>query len=129
MNISTTKQNLVIFTIVTLSSGWIGAWVNTVVPSPSPQQSLRILIFLLLPFLTVFVLRGFGKDGWKDFGLRLNLKGNLGWYALALLVYPLTIFLTLGLGAIFGWFHSMGCEHRVLGLCYPSSVWVSPCPC
>jgi membrane protease YdiL (CAAX protease family) len=102
MNKSTTLRNLIIFSIVALSAGWLGAWVNTVIPSPSPQESLGILIFLLLPFLTVFLLRGFGGDGWKDFGLRLNLKGNWGWYLLALLMYPASILLTLGLGTVFG---------------------------
>jgi membrane protease YdiL (CAAX protease family) len=102
MSKSTTTRNLFIFAVVTLAAGWIGAWVNTVIPSPSPQESLGILIFLLLPFLTVLLLRGFGKDGWKDFGLRLNLKGNWGWYLLALLMYPASILLTLGLGAVFG---------------------------
>ena len=93
--------NLIIFTIVAVSAGWIGAWVNTVIPSPSPQESLGILIFLFLPFVTVFLLRGFGKDGWKDFGLKLNLKGNWVWYLLALLAYPAAIILTLGLGTVF----------------------------
>ena len=94
-------RNLIIFTIVAVSAGWIGAWVNTVIPSPSPQESLGILIFLFLPFVTVFLLRGFGKDGWKDFGLKLNLKGNWVWYLLALLAYPAAIILTLGLGTVF----------------------------
>ena len=102
MSKSTTLRNLVIFTILALSAGWIGAWVNTVVPSPSPQESLGILIFITLPFLAAFLLRGFGGDGWKDFGLRLNLKGNWGWYLLALLMYPAATLLTLGLGAVFG---------------------------
>ena len=102
MNKSTTLRNLIIFSAIAISAGWLGAWVNTVVPSPSPQESLGILIFLLLPFLTVFLLRGFGKDGWKDFGLKLNLKGNWGWYLLALLMYPVSVLLTLGLGAVFG---------------------------
>lgn len=102
MNKSTLARNLIIFSIITLAAGWIGVWVNTVVPSPNPQESLGILVFLFLPLLTVFVLRGFGGDGWKDFGLRLNLKGNGIWYALALLAYPVAIFLTLALGAVFG---------------------------
>lgn len=102
MNKSTTLRNLIIFAIISLAAGWIGAWVNTVVPSPSPQESLGLLIFLLLPFLTVFILRGVGKDGWKDFGLRLNLKGNWGWYLISLLMYPVSILLTLGLGTVFG---------------------------
>jgi membrane protease YdiL (CAAX protease family) len=102
MTKSTTQRNLIIFSLVTISAGWIGAWLNTVIPSPSPQESLGLLTFLLLPFLAVFLLRGFGKDGWADFGLRLNLKGNMGWYALALLVFPAMIALTLLLGAFFG---------------------------
>ena len=102
MNKSTTLRNLIIFAIISLAAGWIGSWVNTVVPSPSPQESLGLLIFLLLPFLTVFILRGVGKDGWKDFGLRLNLKGNWGWYLISLLMYPVSILLTLGLGTVFG---------------------------
>jgi len=102
VNQTTTLRNLIIFALISLSAGWIGTWVNTVIPSPSPQESLGILIFLLLPFLTVFILRGFGKDGWNDFGLQLKLKGNWGWYLLALLMYPAAIILTLGLGAVFG---------------------------
>jgi membrane protease YdiL (CAAX protease family) len=102
MNKSSSLRNLIIFSIITLSAGWLGAWVNTVIPSPSPQESLGLLLFLLLPFLGVFLLRGFGKDGWADFGLRLNFKGNLGWHALALLVFPVAIALTLLLGALFG---------------------------
>ena len=102
MNKSTTLRNLIIFSVIAISAGWIGAWVNTVIPSPSPQESLGILIFLLLPFLTVFILRGFGKDGWSDFGLRLHLKENWGWYLLALLLYPASSLLTLSLGAVFG---------------------------
>lgn len=94
-------RNLVIFSIVTISCGWFGVWVNTQIPSPSPQQSLGILIFLLAPLLTVLLLRGFGGDGWADFGLRLNLKGNLVWYAFAFLIYPVTIALTLGLSLLF----------------------------
>ena len=102
MNKNNILHNLIIFAIVSAGAGWLGAWVNTVIESPSPQQSLGILIFLFLPFLTVFLLRGFGGDGWKDFGLRLNLKGNWGWYALSLLIYPASILLTLILGAVFG---------------------------
>ncbi|MEW5828307.1 MAG: type II CAAX endopeptidase family protein [Chloroflexota bacterium] len=97
-----TLRNLIIFAVVSALSGWLGVWINRVIPSPSPQQSLGLLVFITLPLLTSLFLRGFGGDGWSDFGLRLNLKGNLGWYAFSLLLYPATIFLTLGLGAVFG---------------------------
>ena len=97
-----TLRNLIIFAIVSALSGWLGVWINQMIPSPSPQQSLGLLVFITLPLLTSLVLRGFGGDGWSDFGLRLNLRGNLGWYAFSLLLYPATIFLTLSLGAVFG---------------------------
>jgi len=94
-------RNLIIFTIVTLGCGWFGAWINTQVPSPSPQQSLGLLIWILAPLLTVLILRSLGKDGWSDFGLRFNFKGNLGWYLFAFLLYPVTIAVTLLLGRVF----------------------------
>ncbi|MFZ5858632.1 MAG: CPBP family intramembrane glutamic endopeptidase [Chloroflexota bacterium] len=97
-----TLRNLIIFSIIAISIGWIAAWVNTQIPSPSPQQSLGLLLWLIIPFLAVFLLRGLGGDGWADFGLGLNLRGNGLWYALSILIYPLTIFLTLGLGAATG---------------------------
>ena len=102
MKHSTTRRNLIIFTLIAVSAGWIGAWLNTVAPGPSPQESLGLLLFLLLPILGVFVLRGFGGDGWADFGLRLNLRGNLGWYALSVLAFPTAVALTLLLGALSG---------------------------
>jgi membrane protease YdiL (CAAX protease family) len=95
-------RNLIIFSVVAVSCGWLAMWINTQIPSPSPQQSLGMLIWILLPLLTVLLLRGPGKDGWADFGLKLNLRGNGSWYALAILAYPITIMLTIGLGAATG---------------------------
>lgn len=95
-------RNLLVFATVAVSIGWIGAWVNTQVESPSPQQSLGLLLWILAPMLTGFLLRGFGGDGWADAGFKLNLRGNGFWYALAIFIYPLTIFLALGLGVLFG---------------------------
>jgi membrane protease YdiL (CAAX protease family) len=95
-------RNLIIFAIVTVTCGWLGVWLNTQVESPSPQESLGLLIWITAPLLTSLLLRRFGGDGWSDFGLRLNLKGNWGWYALAVLICPMTIAITLGLSALFG---------------------------
>jgi membrane protease YdiL (CAAX protease family) len=95
-------RNVIIFVIVTISCGWFAVWVNTKIPSPSPQQSLGILIWIAAPLFTSLLLRGFGKDGWADIGIGLNLKGNWGWYALSILIYPVAIILTLSLSALFG---------------------------
>jgi membrane protease YdiL (CAAX protease family) len=95
-------RNIIIFVMVTILCGWFAVWINTQIPSPSPQQSLGLLFWIIAPLLTSFLLRGLGKDGWADFGLGLNLKGNWGWYALSILIYPVTILFTLGLSALFG---------------------------
>ena len=95
-------RNLIIFAIVTVTCGWLGVWINTQVESPSPQQSLGLLIWIIAPLLTGLLLRGFGGDGWSDFGLGLNFKGNWGWYALGILIYPVTIIITLSLSRLFG---------------------------
>jgi len=97
-----TVRNLIIFSVVTIACGWVGAWINTQIPSPSPQESLGLLFWLIAPLVTALLLRSFGGDGWGDFGLRFNFKGNWGWYALAVSVYPVTIILTLSLSLLFG---------------------------
>ncbi|MCQ3936193.1 MAG: hypothetical protein DPW18_03995 [Chloroflexi bacterium] len=97
-----TFRNIVIFSAVVIASGWIGVWVNAQIPSPSPQQSLGLLLWITLPLLAVLILRGIGGDGWADFGLKLNLRGNGFWYALSILIYPLATALTVGLGAATG---------------------------
>jgi hypothetical protein len=56
-------RNLIIFTIVTISCGWFAVWINTQIPSPRPQQSLGILIWIMAPLFTGLLLRGFGGDG------------------------------------------------------------------
>jgi membrane protease YdiL (CAAX protease family) len=99
---TTNSRNLTLFTLVTLACGWAGAWLNAAVPSPSPQQSLGLLLWLIAPLLSALLLRWLGKDGWRDFGLRLNLRGHLAEYALALGIYPLCIALAVGLGAALG---------------------------
>lgn len=52
------------------------------------QETLGLAVWLVTPFLFSLLLRTFAGDGWKDFGIKPNFKGNLVWYALALLVYP-----------------------------------------
>lgn len=96
------KRNLVIFAVVALASGWLGVGLNQVVESPRPQESLGLLLWILAPLATALLLRAFGGDGWQDFGLRLNLRGNLDWYAVALFMYPVIVAVVILLGAVSG---------------------------
>ena len=96
-----TIRNLIIFTVVVLACGWLGYGLDQALQSP-PDQRLGMLLWLVAPLLTVLALRAFGGDGWRDFGLRPNFRGNLVWYAVSLLLYPVTALFVLGVGALLG---------------------------
>lgn len=61
-------------------------------------QGLGILLWIVTPTLLVFLLRAFAGDGWADFGIKPNFRGNGVWYVVALLVYPVLTTLALGIG-------------------------------
>src|SRR5215207_342984 len=97
-----TLRNLVIFTVVVLASGWVGNGLDKLMNNPSGQQGLGMLLWLVTPLITALLLRAFAGDGWKDMGLRPSLKGNLIWYAVSLLIYPLVTGLILAIGGVVG---------------------------
>ena len=86
-NIRKTIRNLVIFTILILALGWIGRGLDVQMGNPA-TEGLGILLWISTPLVVSSLLRLFAGDGWKDFGIRPNFKGNGAWYVVALLVYP-----------------------------------------
>jgi membrane protease YdiL (CAAX protease family) len=103
MKNSITKRNLVIFGCMVLASGWIGVLVDRVLQDQPEGNTLGMGLWLVLPLLTVLVLRSFAGDGWKDTGFHPKLKGNLGWYLIAVLVFPIITAVVLLVGALLGW--------------------------
>lgn len=97
-----TVRNLAIFTIVVLTIGWIGRGLDVLMNNPS-TAGLGIILWIATPLVTSLLLRTFAGDGWKDFGLKPNLKGNLVWYLIAFLIYPITTAIILIIGNGFGW--------------------------
>lgn len=98
-----TFRNILIFSIVSITCGWVGVGVDRLLGQPSNLQSLGALIFIATPLLCTILLRFFGGDGYKDIPLKPNFKGNWRWYWFALLVYPVVIGITLFLGKMLGW--------------------------
>jgi membrane protease YdiL (CAAX protease family) len=94
-------RNLAIFAVVVLASGWLGYGLDRLMNSP-PTQSLGMLLWLIAPLVTSLLLRAFAGDGWKDFGLRPAFKGNIIWYGVSLLIYPLVAVLVLTIGGLLG---------------------------
>jgi membrane protease YdiL (CAAX protease family) len=99
-----TIRNLVIFTTCIIVIPWLGCWldVQSGNPTHNQDQSLGWLLFLITPLATVLLLRLFGGDGWKDFGLNPSFKGNGKEYLFALLFHPGSMILLLLLGFAFG---------------------------
>jgi hypothetical protein len=93
--------NLVIFIIVVLTIGWIGRGIDILMNSPS-SEGFGILLWLVTPLGISLLLRVFAGDGWKDFGIKPNFKGNLRWYFIAFFVYPVLIIIVLLIGFSIG---------------------------
>lgn len=90
---------LLLFIIVSLASGWLGVWLDVWLDQPEGNTA-GMGLWLVLPFLTMLLLRLFHRD-WKDAGFSFRFKGNLKWYALALTVYPIVTALLVGVALSF----------------------------
>lgn len=110
-----TLRNVAIFTVVVLGIGWVGRWLDTVMGSPS-TEGLGILLWIVTPTLVALLLRAFAGDGWADFGLKPNFRGNGIWYLFALLVYPVLTTLVLAIGGGLQWISFPGLSLATLAI-------------
>ncbi|WP_051251331.1 CPBP family intramembrane glutamic endopeptidase [Paenibacillus harenae] len=83
-----TLRHIAIFSLIALSCGWIGRLVD-LKAGTDDNGSLGMLIWIASPLLTVIILRSFRGDGWKDFGIKPNIKRNFFPYAASLLFFPI----------------------------------------
>jgi len=60
-----------------------------------------MLIWIITPLGVSFLLRAFAGDGWKDLGIRPAIKGNILWYIISILVYPICFTLIFVIGLAF----------------------------
>jgi membrane protease YdiL (CAAX protease family) len=56
-------------------------------------------LWIVTPLGISLLLRAFAGDGWQDFGIKPNFKGNGVWYVIALLVFPVVTVLVLITGS------------------------------
>ncbi|PLR87113.1 CPBP family intramembrane metalloprotease [Bacillus sp. V33-4] len=90
-----TLRNVLIFSLVVLSCGWVGRLVDLKVGTDA-NGSLGQLIWLVLPLLTTIILRSFMGDGWRDLGIELKFRGNLFPYFISILFIPvITVIIVL----------------------------------
>ncbi len=100
-----TKRNLIIFTVLVLGIAAFAGVIEslTVPPDAEPGTSgLGQLLWIVSPFGVMLMLRIFGGDGWSDFGLRPNFRGNGFWWLVSVLVFPMVITTAVLIGALLG---------------------------
>ena len=124
-NNRTTIRNLVIFTTIVLAIGWIGRGLDVQLGNPT-REGLGILLWISIPLVASLLLRAFAGDGWKDFGIKPNFKGNLRWYAVAILVFPVATSLILIVGYAFGLITFPNASASTLGLISQAFVLALP---
>jgi membrane protease YdiL (CAAX protease family) len=99
------KRNLMIFIVSVLGSAVLAGVIEpyTVPPGSEPGTSgLGQLLWIIAPLVVMLVLRIFGGDGWGDFGLDPNFKGNGFWWLVSILIFPITITISVLIGALSG---------------------------
>jgi membrane protease YdiL (CAAX protease family) len=108
-----TMRNLIIFGIVIIVAGWLAPGLDALIGATSPEESLGMLIWIVVPVGTSLLLRAFAgdgwkdlgikpRDGWKDLGIKPNIKGNGLWYAISILIYPISVAIIIAVGLVFG---------------------------
>jgi membrane protease YdiL (CAAX protease family) len=100
-----TKRNLIIFTVLVLGIAALAGVIEplTVPPGAEPgTPGLGQLLWIIAPLGVMLLLRIFGGDGWDDFGLQPNFKGNGFWWLVSGLVFPVVIAISVLLGALLG---------------------------
>ncbi|KRE47360.1 CPBP family intramembrane glutamic endopeptidase [Paenibacillus sp. Soil522] len=97
-----TLRNIIIFSLIVLSCGWIGRLVD-LKAGMDGNGSLGMLIWIVSPLLTMIILRSFMGDGWKDFGIKPNIKGNIFPYFVSMLFFPILAAMIILIGHYLKW--------------------------
>jgi membrane protease YdiL (CAAX protease family) len=104
MNVNNNKtlRNVIIFSLVALSCGWIGRLVDLQVGTDE-NGSLGQLIWIVSPLLAMVIMRSWLGDGWKDFGIKPRMKRNQLLYVFSILFFPLMTAIIVGISVGLGW--------------------------
>lgn len=97
------KRNLGIFVAAVIASGWLGVMLDAIMGIPHMGDSPGMGIWLTLPLATALIIILLSKISWAEVGVKPNLKGNMKWYAAAILIYPVVTAMIVSIGALTGW--------------------------
>jgi membrane protease YdiL (CAAX protease family) len=94
-----TMREVIIFAVIILVSGWIGAAINVLLKQEQTVQSLGSLIWILTPIIMVIIIRTKNHE-WKEAGIKPHFKGNLATYLFSILFYPILTLVLVGIGLL-----------------------------
>jgi hypothetical protein len=98
-----TVTGLGIFVFVVIISGWLGVGVDSQLTGQPEGNTLGMGIWLVLPLFTALLIMLFSRTSWKEFGFKPHFKGNIKWYLVSLLIYPVVSAIILLIGAATNW--------------------------
>lgn len=117
-------RNIVLFVMVVVFSGWIGIFVDSVLPEQPKGDTLGMGVWLVLPMLTAITIILISNFGWKDIGLKPNLKGNTKWYLTSVLIYPVVTVIVLIIGATTKWIDLSGLNFKAFMWAFSSTLLI-----
>ena len=102
MDARKSRINLGLFTLVAVSSGWLGKWVDQqqLHVDPITQQNLGMMLWLFLPLLMMVGLRLFRGEGFKHAGLQPGRRETGKWYVNAVAMMLVIVLVVLVSGYI-----------------------------
>ncbi len=118
-------RNTVAFIVLVVLSGWIGFLVDSTLPEQPKGDSPGMGIWLVLPMLTAVAITIFSKGSWKDFGFKPNFKGNIKWYLIAALIFPVVTTIVLIIGATTRWIDLSAFDLRSFILLFFSTLLIN----
>jgi membrane protease YdiL (CAAX protease family) len=92
-----TIRNIIIFAILVNGLAWLGP----ILGGDPTTPGLGFLVWATAPIVSVLVMKFLLRDK-VSLGFKPAFKGNGRWYALSVLVYPVTIAVVLALGLLLG---------------------------
>jgi membrane protease YdiL (CAAX protease family) len=117
--------NIGIFVFVVIISGWVGVLIDSVLPAQPEGDSLGMGIWLVLPLLTAFIIILFSKASRRGLGLKPNFKGNMKWYMVSVLIFPVVTAIVLLIGAEANWIDFSGFDSKSFILAFCSTLLVN----
>lgn len=115
-------RNTVVFIVLVILSGWIGVLVDSILTEQPKGDSLGMGIWLVSPMLAAIAITIFSKGNWNDLGFKPNFKGNIKWYFIAALVFPVVTSIVLIIGVATKWIDLSALDLRPFILIFSSTL-------